>query len=163
MDMEEKDEKLKKIISKLELSGLSNFEAESIIKEVENYILSNNKIYIIRVEFSDGDSFSTYDTYELLNCKWTRVDIVNKNIQAIKDHNEFIKNLKNPYNYLKKDRDSILKEASSNWWFVNKDSSFFESFEYNINLLNNNGEIFTIYTPWIGYFANLNDVSMVEI
>lgn len=162
MDMEEKDEKLKKIISKLELSGLSSFEAESIIKEVENYILSNNKIYIIRVEFSDGDSFSTYDTYELLNCKWTRVDIVNKNIQAIKDHNKFIKNLNNPYNYLKKDRDSILKEASSNWWFVNKDSSF-GSFEYNINLLNNNGEIFTIYTPWIGYFANLNDVSMVEI
>ena len=40
MDME-KDKKLKKIISKLELSGLSNFEAESIIKEVENYILSN--------------------------------------------------------------------------------------------------------------------------
>ena len=158
----EKDEKLKKIISKLELSGLSNFEAESIIKEVENYILSNNKIYIIRVEFSDGDSFSTYDTYELLNCKWTSVDIVNKNIQAIKDHNKFIKNLKNPYNYLMKDRDSILKEASSNWWFVNKDSSF-GSFEYNINLLNNNGEIFTIYTPWIGYFANLNDVSMVEI
>lgn len=34
----------KKIISKLELSGLSNFEAESTIKEVENYILSNNKI-----------------------------------------------------------------------------------------------------------------------
>lgn len=160
--MEEKDEKLKKIISKLELSGLSSFEAESIIKEVENYILSNNKIYIIRVEFSDGDSFSTYDTYELLNCKWTRVDIVNKNIQAIKDHNKFIKNLNNPYNYLKKDRDSILKEASSNWWFVNKDSSF-ESFEYNINLLNNNREIFTICTPWIGYFANLNDVSMVEI
>lgn len=158
----EKDEKLKKIISKLELSGLSNFEAESIIKEVENYILSNNKIYIIRVEFSDGDSFSTYDTCELLNCKWTSVDIVNKNIQAIKDHNKFIKNLNNPYNYLKKDRDSILKEASSNWWFVNKDSSF-GSFEYNINLLNNNGEIFTIYTPWIGYFANLNDVSMVEI
>lgn len=159
----EKDEVLEKIIGKLESSGMTNFEAKSIIKEVEDYILKNNKIYVIKVEYSDGDSYNIYNTHELLNCRWTNIDIVNKNIQAIRDHNKFVKDMKGPFNYMKKDRDSLLKEASSNWWFVNKESSFGSSFEYNINLLNNNGKIFTIYTPWIGYFANLNDISIVEI
>lgn len=100
-------------------------------------------IYQIKLYYTTGDSYQTYDTSDILDMHWENLNVVTENLNRIKEHNDYLRNLKSYF----KQKD-LVKPA---WFKVN--DKFGES--YSVNLLTDDRKEFTIFTFWIGYFQHL--------
>ena len=102
--------------------------------------------YIIYIDYTDGDSFKSYDTSEILDYDWQNIKIVRNNLQRIKNHYNYAKE---KYDY-DKPKDKLPEGCIWNG-------------EYRLIqlelLLDDNKKVLT-HPNWCGYFAHLNSIEI---
>jgi len=108
--------------------------------------------YKIKIEYSTGDSFDTYDEVDVLEFNFKNVETAIENINRISQHYHMYRDL-NGY-FSSKSRDRILEENKSKPWF-NSNS------ERSIYLLLDDGKNVCISAFWCGYFERLNNVEVI--
>ena len=110
--------------------------------------------YKIRLHYSTGDSFNTYDTNDYLEMEWKNSDIVEKNLERIKEHYEYVKS-KNRYPYK---GEQVINRPT---WLNIKKHRWPDDENYTINLLTDEGEEWQVYCFWMGYFEHLQYAEIV--
>lgn len=150
------------LLEKVKVNELSPRDIIAIIQEDLHNIEGQNIPIRLRIEYTDGDSFRSYEDIDNLDYIWYNYKIAEANLQAIKKHSELLSNLswKNTA-----EREKLLNEAKKEWWFVEdrpEDGIFGKNlYENSIYLLKDNGETFQYSTPWTGFFASLQDVKII--
>lgn len=111
--------------------------------------------YKIRVEYSTGDSFKTYDTHEDLDYNWTNEEIVKENAKAIIAHYNAYQAINNIWSNKKVDIEALKKE----WWY-SEPSHNGDTIDAGILLKLDNGTTFKYFCDWCGYFELLYKVEL---
>jgi hypothetical protein len=113
--------------------------------------------YKIKYVYDTGDSFHTEEGVEgILEFTWTSIDIAKENLQRIKEHYEHYKGQHSMFDRLsKKAQKEKLAQIKEKDWFDAK-------YESCIKLKADNGNLCSIYPPWIGYFESLVSVEIIE-
>ena len=111
--------------------------------------------FIIKVTYKDGDSFSSYESNEVLDYSWTDEKIVIENMIAISNHYRAYR-AENDSWY----RDPEIGDYKTSWWYAKPIYSRTDNIDPGINLKRNDGTIFYYHCPWCGYFASLKAVAM---
>lgn len=85
---------------------------------------SNSKskiIYNIKITYESGSSLGPYEISEdFISCDFSNLDIVQKNIQKIKEHHELYENINSYITKINKTNDEILLENCNKEWFNKK-------------------------------------------
>jgi hypothetical protein len=73
--------------------------------------------YRIKIGYTTGDSFNSYDKEDYLDLKWSNLDVAKENLRSIKEHYEQYRDITG-YRYPKKTTDP-LEDNKNKPWFVN--------------------------------------------
>lgn len=109
----------------------------------------------IKVYYTTGNSFGTYETSDVLDFEWKNENVVKENIKAINEHDEFVHKCFKSYYTNKAERDTYLLAAKNKSWFVEGEYMKQPLCEYSIKLKLDNGKMVQMQCPWIGYFETL--------
>lgn len=99
-------------------------------------------MYKIKINYTTGNSFNSYEEIEYLDGSWEDIKIVEENIKRISEHANWYES-KNSYSTLKKNKLSKPE---------------FSIDEYSVKLLLDDRAEYQIHTFWCGYFETLNEV-----
>lgn len=113
-------------------------------------------IYQIRIHYSTGDSFNTYNEEQVLEYEWKNLNIVKENLKRIKNHYDWYSN-------------GTFAPHKSDWQknipkFCVQATSFkvTSKYDYAIKLLHDDGEReYQLYPFWIGYFEHLYSAEII--
>lgn len=108
-------------------------------------------MYKIKVKYSTGNSFGSYEEEEILEIEWQSLDLAKKNLQYIKEHYDMTESISN---YLKSN-DPKLDQYRDKIWFNAEDYVYTMKFELD------NGNTMQILVPWIGYFECLESAEII--
>lgn len=72
--------------------------------------------YQIKVDYTTGDSFNSYDTSNVIELKWESLEMAKRNLKNIQEHYELYRS-KNTY-FRRKELD--IKDYIDREWFVSK-------------------------------------------
>lgn len=119
-------------------------------------------MYTIKIDYSTGDSFNTYDTDTTLSGEWT-LEVAKENLKRIKSHYTLYQNRNNYYSMgMQVKGKDILEDAKKEVWFYSDDNTY-GIWEYCLNLLENDGSVKKYDTCWIGYFERLISARVISI
>ena len=136
--------------------------------------------YMIRIDYSTGNSFQTHDTSDYIGIRWKDIDVAKENLKRIQEHYQMYKQL-NGYSP-KKNCNDILNQNKDKDWFVyekvcvkiktnikidykeaetlNRDEWEYQPDRYYsdncIKLYGDNGETMQMHCFWCGYFESLH-------
>jgi len=114
-------------------------------------------MYTINVKYKDGDSYKSYKTEKTLDSGW-ELEVAKENLKRIKEHYTAYSK-RNNYVSIGKSENDLLKELKAQRWYSTGEK--YSTWEYNINLLENDGSSKTYYISWTGYFTRLISASIV--
>lgn len=112
-------------------------------------------MYKIKYVYDTGDSFRTEeDRIGIFEFSWNNLEIAKENLQRIKEHYEFYKNLSES-SLSKKEMKKFLNEMKLKDWFTPQCDSC-------LILFTDDNKPCRINAPWCGYFERLNEVEIIE-
>ncbi len=103
--------------------------------------------YTIQLNYTTGDSFSTYDTSGDIEVTWENLDVAKAALQRIANHERAYRSA-DKYSSNAKDRESFSKVPGY-------------TSEYAILLPMDDGSEQKVFTFWQGYFEHLNSAEIV--
>lgn len=117
-------------------------------------------MYTITIHYKDGDSFKTWESDTTLDGQW-ELDVAKENLKRIKEHYTAY-DKRNNYVSMGKNENPLLEELKKERWFSPKVESW-DSWEYSLVLLENDGTTKKYSTRWCGYFERLISAKVVAI
>lgn len=114
--------------------------------------------YKIKIRYMTGNSFGSEEVENYIDddLEWSNPEIVEKNIQAIKEHDEMIGRIENHYTSVN------IDDYRSKAWFAYE--KHFGMDYYPIKILLDNGNYMQIDAFWnSGYFESLTGVEVEDI
>jgi len=108
--------------------------------------MKNDKLYTVKVYYTTGDSFSTYDDEEIIGMCWRNKDLAEQAVREIKEHNDVFTE------FGTSDKKKIEKASNFPWYNV----------EHSLLLESDDGERNMVDAFWYGYFEDLHYVEVVE-
>ena len=117
-------------------------------------------MYTITIHYKDGDSFKTWESDITLDGKW-ELDVAKENLKRIKEHYTAY-DKRNNYVSMGKNENPLLEELKKERWFAPK-VEYWDSWEYSLVLLENDGSSKKYSTGWCGYFERLISAKVVAI
>ena len=108
-------------------------------------------MYKIKVIYSTGNSFDSYDEEEILEIEWESLDMAKRNLLHIQSHY----NMYNKISSYLKPNDPKLNPYRDCIWFN------IDSYAHTMKFELDNGKLFQMLLPWIGYFANLYSAEII--
>lgn len=108
----------------------------------------------ILVDYLTGDSFSSYEVSDVLEWEWTDEKILNENIAAILEHDEFCQNYENDL-LSNKERERLIAINRDKFWFADGETYGQLDYLYVINLKLDDGKIVKQFCSWRGIFEKL--------
>lgn len=111
--------------------------------------------YKIKYNYETSDSVTpAHDYIGYLEATWTNLDVAKENLQRIKEHYEYYRQINDYYPRMSlKEIESFKKECAKKDWFVKR-------WESCLKLKADNGIDFQISAPWCGYFERLNEAEI---
>ena len=115
--------------------------------------------YSIRVEYTSGDSFGSWDTSDTLEMTWEDQSVARANIQRIREHHQFCQANKRNWDDREGEREKRIAPFKGKDWVVTYHG---EISEYSIILKTDDGKNWQIGVGWEGYFETLNAIEIVD-
>lgn len=109
----------------------------------------------IKIKYQTGDSFHTEIVTDILEVEWHNEDVIKENINAIKEHSEFLEKLEDRWYNRKNDIENIINEAKTKFWFIDGEYLAVPLYKVSIKLKLDNGSFIQLGTFWCGYFEQL--------
>lgn len=119
--------------------------------------------YKIKIKYTTGNSFGRHDQEDYIDddLVWEDIDIVKKNVEAIREHEEMYEKLEYGRCF---DKKSILDKYKDKDWYVEEsDKTLMELNYHSIKIYLDNGNFMKISPFWQGYFETLNEVEVEDI
>lgn len=110
-------------------------------------------MYKIKAYYTTGDSFGSEETDTILELGWENLDIAKANLQRIKEHYKFYRELNDYWSRSRRTSEVIKEEVSSKDWYYS---------EFSVKLYADNGNEFIISAPWCGYFETLHRCEIIK-
>ena len=102
--------------------------------------------YRIKYDYATGNSFNNYPhNVDYLELEWDNLDVAKANLIRIRDHYKYTIHNSN------KSKET-LKARETDWFVPDSD--------YSIKLYTDNGNVWQIRPPWMGYFERLNSAEI---
>ena len=108
-------------------------------------------MFKIKVKYRTGNSFDSYDEEEILEIEWESLDMAKRNLLHIQSHY----NMYNKISSYLKPNDPQLNPYRDCIWFN------IDSYAHTMKFELDNGKLFQMLLPWIGYFANLYSAEII--
>jgi len=116
-------------------------------------------MYEIKVYYHTGDTFKSYDTDTTLGGEWN-LETAKENLKRIKKHYEYYSNLRN-YVSIGKSETQLLEDLKNEEFYVS-DKYHGPSWNWTINLLENDGSKREYNVAWCGYFERLLGAEIIS-
>lgn len=117
-------------------------------------------MYQIKIEYTTGDSFISYDTSDIVELGWDTLEMAKRNLKNIEEHYRLYQSY-NHYPYKKDITPCLDKE----WFVLEKlhDGRVDDyAATYNIHLIADNGNKMRIRCFWCGYFEHLISAEIIS-
>lgn len=111
--------------------------------------------YTIRIDYTTGDSFSSYDETQDLDGEWKNMEILEENLQRIKNHYRKYRDF--DYHNMK---EWVKKFPVGCVYTGRKERP--DSYRMLLELLTDDGKPYTFMPFWCGYFEHLNAAEIVS-
>lgn len=117
--------------------------------------------YYIEYYYSTGDSFSTSDKTEVLDCiHWENLENAKEALERIKEHYLWYQSKENDIIFWKINEKDRPKKPS--WHKIKDHEGLFKNNEHCIiNLKLDNGNEIQFFAPWCGYFESLHSATII--
>lgn len=112
--------------------------------------------WTIRIHYTTGDSFGSERTKDELGMAWESLDKAIDGLKAVRDHYNAIQDVQRTRN--PSEREIVRSKYLPEYWAV--ESSDFD-FEYNLNMVKDDGTLHKVYAFWMGYFEQLHQAEIV--
>lgn len=113
----------------------------------------------IKVNYSTGNSFETHNTSTIIDYNWTDIKIIEENILAIYEHQEFLDALKE-WRITEQEKNEIIEKAKKRFWFVDGIFHGENEYEFSIKLKLDNNTFQKIHCDWVGYFESFESAEV---
>lgn len=120
-------------------------------------------MYTIKVRYITGDSFNSYETDCDLEGSW-ELEVAKENLKRIKEHYKLYDNRNNYYSLgMAEYFEQILKDINNASWFCKGNGRDSSTWQWHINLKENDGSEKDYYVRWCGYFERLVTAKVTAI
>lgn len=113
-------------------------------------------MYKIKYYYQTGDSFSNEDAEDVLELEWFDYKVAEANVRRIQEHYDQYQELGSIFT--KKNHKEILEKNMDKDWFV---LGSLETSKECLKLYTDEGKVWQIHAPWIGYFEHLHEIEII--
>lgn len=119
--------------------------------------------YQIKISYTSGNSFNTYNDESILELSWNNLEVAKANLRRISEHYKCYR-IDNSYGGIKgweyenltPEQKLIYQNREKQDWYVNTGE-----YSYSIRLKTDEGKDFQISPFWVGYFETLNEIEII--
>jgi hypothetical protein len=115
-------------------------------------------MFTLEIHFKTGDSFESYEETDKIGHVWESLDKAEEALYAIKDHHNYIQEVKRAERLNRTEAKKLKKQAEKESWFCTGDSTENECY---LKVKDDEGNLVKINAFWHGYFETLLSARIV--